>query len=68
MQKRESYAQEYKVDFYNTPFLFSADSSFIIDFPTEVNENHILDFYKKIESSTDSMVVIHYLLTSRNTI
>jgi len=57
MQKRESYAQEYKVDFYNTPFVFSADSSFIIDFPTEVNENHILDFYKKIESSTDSMVV-----------
>lgn len=57
MQKRESYAQEYKVDFYNAPFIFSLDSTFIINVPSEISENNVLDFYKKIESSHDSMVV-----------
>lgn len=57
MQKRESYAQEYKVDFYNAPFIFSLDSTFIINVPSEISENNVLGFYKKIESSHDSMVV-----------
>ena len=57
IQKPNSYAQDYHVDFYNAPFTFSLDSTFLIDFPTEVNEGHILDFYKKIASNQNSSII-----------
>ena len=57
IQKSQSYAQEHQVNFYNAPFFFSLDSTFLVDFPSEVDEHHVFDFYKKIEQSKDSSII-----------
>lgn len=57
IQKSQSYAQEHQVNFYNAPFFFSLDSTFLVDFPSEVDEHHVFDFYKKIEQSKDFSII-----------
>ncbi|UIR58002.1 hypothetical protein LZQ00_01770 [Sphingobacterium sp. SRCM116780] len=57
IHQQQSYAQNYKIDFYNSSFDFSADSTFLVNFPSDINEAHVLDFYDKIKVSNYKPII-----------
>lgn len=52
-----SHAFDHKINFYSSAFEFNTDSSFAIDFPKEINESNVLEFYDRIKVSKYNSVV-----------